>query len=118
MEFKRRFLRAVLLSAVLIFAAAFTTGPLLADEAGASKEEAVEAGNGMMPAAIAWEEEAEAAFNLKKGLAAKLLQKEEWEEHRERMEEMTDEERAFHVKDIHRSLMRRAKLQGIRVPRD
>ena len=110
MDLKRGF-GAFLFVLGLSFGAALLSGPVTAEEAAASKEEATATDT-------SWEADAERAFALKEGLAGKLLQKEEWEEHMERMGRMTDAERDSHVKDIHRSLMRRARLQGIRVPKD
>ncbi|MBI5491583.1 MAG: hypothetical protein HY893_01485 [Deltaproteobacteria bacterium] len=64
----------------------------------------------------AWEEDAGKAFNLDKGLAGKLLLKEEWEEHKSRMEAMAPDELKEYRKEIHDSLIRRARRQGIKVP--
>lgn len=64
----------------------------------------------------AWENEAAKTFNLGKGVAGKLLLKEEWEEHKKRMEAMASDDLKEYRKEIHNSLMRRAKRQGIKVP--
>lgn len=62
---------------------------------------------------MSWQREAEEAFDLREGLGGKLLLKEEWDEHKKRMAQMGPDELEAHKKDIHRSLMRRAKRQGL-----
>lgn len=100
--------KRILLASALVFMATFTFRPVSAQgakEPQSTKEQAE-----------CWDRKAEDAFGLSKGLGRLLLLREEWEEHERRMQAMAPKELEEYRNEIHRSLMRRARLQGVHVP--
>lgn len=63
-----------------------------------------------------WDEEAEKSFGLGRGAGRQLMSQEEWQEHRQKMQGMSEEERERYREEWHKKMTERARERGIAMP--
>lgn len=63
-----------------------------------------------------WDQEAEETFGLGRGMGHQLMTEEEWQEHHQRMSQMTAQEREQYRNEWHAKMQARAKKRGLTMP--
>ena len=65
---------------------------------------------------VQWQQQVEESFNLRQGMAHKLMTQKEWRKHQQKMSKMTAQKRLEYRKQIHERMTERAKKMGIDMP--
>jgi hypothetical protein len=63
-----------------------------------------------------WGQQAEESFRLGPGMGPRLMTEQEWQEHRQKMQSMTPEERQKYREEWHKKMVERARERGITMP--
>jgi hypothetical protein len=97
MDFKR-LIGMFTLAALLVLPFTFSTSPVAAQ--GQSQ----------------WDRQAEENFRLGRGMGRQLMTEKEWQEHRQKMQSMSPEERQKYREEWHTKMVERARERGITLP--
>ncbi|MBI3015721.1 MAG: hypothetical protein HYY65_11845 [Candidatus Tectomicrobia bacterium] len=60
-----------------------------------------------------WDQQAEQAFGLGRGQGRQLMTQEEWQEHQQKMQTMSVEDRERYRQEVHERMSQRAREKGI-----
>lgn len=63
-----------------------------------------------------WQQQAEESFYLGRGMGRQLMTEQEWQEHRQKMQSMTPDERQKYREEWHKKMVERARERGITMP--
>jgi hypothetical protein len=63
-----------------------------------------------------WEQQAEESFYLPQGTGGRLMNQEEWQQHRQKMQSMNAQERDRYRQEWHKRMMQRAHECGVGMP--
>ena len=63
-----------------------------------------------------WQQQAEEDFCLGRGMGKQLMTQEEWQQHRQKMQTMSPEERDRYRQESHKKMVERAHKRGITMP--
>ena len=63
-----------------------------------------------------WDQQADEVFGLRQGQARQFMTQDEWQEHQQKMQTMTAEERERYRQEVHQGMVERSKERGIFAP--
>ncbi len=63
-----------------------------------------------------WQQQAEKSFYLGRGMGRQLMTEQEWQEHHQKMQSMSPEERQKYREEWHEKMVERARERGITMP--